>query len=115
MLVATGPGVLVTAGMGVFVAAGTGVFVAAGQAYRSPPVSACWLQAAAESACQPALEDGGDDECPAETGSTATTLNTNKAAIRITRGAVFMGLRPPSTDSRGGGLQATASETATTD
>jgi hypothetical protein len=43
-----------------------------------------------------------NDECPAEAGNTATILNTNKVAIRITRGAVFIGLQPPSTDSRGG-------------
>ena len=81
-------GVFVAAGTGVSVAAGIGVSVAAG---GKVGVS-IGLWNAAE-----------DDECPAETGSTATILNTNKAAIRITRGAVFMGLRPPLTDSRGGG------------
>jgi hypothetical protein len=88
VLVAAGIGVSVAAGTGVLVAGGGGVSVAAGG--RVGVSIGLWNAAA-------------DDEYPADTGNTATMLNNSKAVIKITRGAVFMVLQPPATDSHGGG------------
>ncbi len=97
VLVAAGIGVLVAAGMGVFVAAGIGVSVAGGIGVSVAGGGRVGVSIGLWKAAE-------DDESPAETGSTMLTLNANKAVIRITRGAVFIGLQPPLTDSHEGGL-----------
>jgi uncharacterized protein (DUF2345 family) len=91
VFVAAGAGVLVAAGTGVSVAAGTGVLVAAGGSVGVSTGLVGWNATEAE--------DG-----LAKTGSTAMALITSSAAIRITRGAIFMGYLPPRTDPHGGDI-----------
>jgi hypothetical protein len=91
--------VLVAGGADVLVAGGADVLVAGG---------------ADVGVLIPLWKTAGDNECPAEAGSTTTTLKTRNAAIRTTRGTVFMRLQPPSADSPGGGCCQAASRTVTT-
>jgi hypothetical protein len=110
VFVAAGIGVFVAAGIGVSVAAGIGVSVAAGMGVSVATGTGVSVAAGGKVGVSIGLwKAAEDDEDPAETGNTAITHNTSKATIRITRGAVFMRLQPPSTDFRGGGSTAAAS------
>ncbi len=114
MFVAAGTGVFVAAGTGVFVAAGIGVFVAAGAGVFVAAGTAVSVAAGGKvGVLIPLWKTAGDNKCPAETGRTAKTLKTRRAAIRITRGIVFMRRLPPSIDPHGGGCCQAASMTVT--